>query len=469
MTLGQFLTVLRARFGAFFLVLAATVLAAAVLSMVLPKTYRATTSLLVDAKEEQSLSNVLRPLFPPQERLGYLQTQVGVITSHKVARMVVRELKLAEDPKLRAAFQENGGGKGSIEEWLVDGLLEDLKVETSQSSIIRVNMVSRDPQFAAAAANAFAKAYLDTVLELRVEPMRQAAAWFEDQLKALRANVEDAQRKLTNYYRERGIVSADERHDVGSTRLTELSTQLVRAEDLTFDWDTRERQARQSLAAGATPEGLPDVLNNAHVQKLRSDVLLGEAKLQELATQYDINHPAYQRQQNENRALREKLDAEMRKVLTGVENAKRQSRQRAAEIRAAMAQQRAQLLEDKVNRNELMLLTRTVETAQRAYDTAMDRFVTSQVDSRANQANVSVLSAAMVPLVPYRPKLWLNVLLAAAVGTLLGIGIVILGEMLDRRVRAGADLENVQGVPLLAVLDPRLPAVAEHPLLEARP
>jgi succinoglycan biosynthesis transport protein ExoP len=196
MNLETFIAAMRARIGAFLTVLFVTVLGAAVVSMVMPKSYRATASVIADVKDEQSFSNVLRPLGSPQERQGYLQTQVDVINSPKVAQAVVQDLKLAEDPKAREEFEKKGRG-GTIEEWLSESLLQSLKVETSQSSIVRISFVSRDSEFAARAANAFAKAYLGTLLELRVEPTRQAATWFNDQLKGLRTNLQHAQSRLT--------------------------------------------------------------------------------------------------------------------------------------------------------------------------------------------------------------------------------------------------------------------------------
>lgn len=437
----------------FALALVVTVVAATAISLVLPKTYRATTSLLADAKDEQSLSNVLRPLVLPQERLNYMQTQIDVITSPKVALKVVRDLKLAENPAIRAAFEKEAGGRGSIEVWLSENLRNWLKVETSQSSIIQVSYSSRDPEFSAAVANAFARAYLDTMLELRVEPTREAALWFDEQIKSLRANLEDAQAKLTDYHRRMGIVSADERFDVESIRLGELSTQLGRAQDQTFDWKTREQGARDALKQGAAPGQLPDIINNPFIQKLKSELLLGEAKLEELATQYGPNYPLYQRQRTENQALRQRLDAEMKKIVAALENSKRQSHQREEELRAAIAAQRARLLEDKVNRNELALLTRNVETAQRTYEAALQRSVVSQVDSRASQTNVTVLNPAVAPREPYRPRVALNIALSVVMGVMLGIGIVILSELLDRRVRLNRDLDLGLDAPLLVVLN----------------
>jgi chain length determinant protein EpsF len=454
--LNLFLSALRARLGMCALALAATVLAATVVSLLLPKSYKATASVLVDAnRDEQSLSNVL---IPQRERAGYMQTQMDIITSERVARKVVQDLKLADSPASREAFEKEAKGTGPIENWLAENLLRRLKVETSQSSVIQVSFSSADPRFSALVTNAFAKAYINTMLELRVEPMQQAAVWFDEQLKGLRTNLEDAQTKLTDYHRQQGIISADERLDVENARLGELSSQLVKTQEQAFDLEIRERQARDIRKRGASPDKLPDILSNAYVQKLNADLLQGEVKLQELATQYGANHPQYQRQASEIQGLRDKLDAEMRKVVAGLENSKRQSRQREAELQGAMAAQRARLLELKEHRNQLTVLTRDMESAQRTYESAMQRSVISQVEGRASQTNVALLTPAVAPREPTSPKIALNIALSVVVGTMLGIGLVILTELFDRRVRSPSDLDHGQNVPLLGVLNARLPA-----------
>ena len=446
-----FLSALRARFGVFAVAFTATVLVATLVSLLLPRTYRATTSLVVDTKEEQSLSSAL--LTPERERIAYIQTQVDIITSEKVARLVVRDLKLAENPTAREMFEKKEGGRGSIEDWLAAILLEWLKVETSQSSIIQVSFNYGDPKVAADVANAFAKAYIETVLELRVEPTRQAAVWFDEQVKTLRANLEATQARLSAYQKREGIVATDERLDVELARLTDLSTQLVKVQDQAFDLQSREQQTGGTPAQQVALERLPDVTSNPHVQKLTAELLNGEARLQELAAQYGVNYPLYQRQLAENRARRQKLDAEMRNVLAGIGNARHQSEQRAAELKKAIAAQRARLLELRDNRGELAVLTRDAETAQKAYESAMQRFVVSQVESRASQTHVSVLNPATAPRKPYRPKVALNIALSMVVGTMLGIGIVILLEMSDRRVRSRVDLDVAPAVPVLGVLN----------------
>jgi uncharacterized protein involved in exopolysaccharide biosynthesis len=232
----------------------------------------------------------------------------------------------------------------------------------------------------------------------------------------------------------------------------------VRTQDQTFDLETRARQARDLRRLGVSPDKLPDVLSNPLLQKLNAELVQGEAKLQELATQYGANHPQVQRQTSENQSRRAQVGVEMGKVVAGVENSMRQSRQREADLTGALAAQRARLLELKENRNELMVLTRNVETAQRTYEAAMQRSVVSQVEGRASQTNVALLNPAVAPRRPYTPNVALNIALSVLVGTMLGIGIVVLMEMFDRRVRSPGDLVHEQQAPLLAVLNARLPA-----------
>src|SRR5262249_56521071 len=84
LSLRQCLLALRARGKPFALVLVATVLATALVSLVIPKTYVANTAIVVDKRDEQFLtSDAARH---PREQAGYLQTQVDILTSQKVAR-----------------------------------------------------------------------------------------------------------------------------------------------------------------------------------------------------------------------------------------------------------------------------------------------------------------------------------------------------------------------------------------------
>src|SRR6185503_1248072 len=212
MDFQQYLLALQARRKVFLLVFAAIIVTAVTVALILPKRYDATATVLLDARDEQTASGSGR--VSPRERAGWVYTQVDMIQSGKVANRVVRDLKLAQQPGVREQFESETGGVGTIEDWLGTTLLEKLKVDTGASNVLLIKYSSGDAQKASTIANAFAKAYLDTALELRTEPSREAADWFQEQLKGLRTEVMQSQGRLTGFQKEKGILGVDERMDI---------------------------------------------------------------------------------------------------------------------------------------------------------------------------------------------------------------------------------------------------------------
>jgi uncharacterized protein involved in exopolysaccharide biosynthesis len=153
------------------------------------------------------------------------------------------------------------------------------------------------------------------------------------------------------------------------------------------------------------------------------------------------------------RALRAKLGAEVAKIGSGLDIAARQQSEREADLKNALAAQRAKVLSLKESRNEVNMLARDVDTAQRMYDSAMQRYVVNKVDSQARQTNIAVLTPAVAPSLPTHPKIALNIALALVVGMMLGLSVVYMMETIDARVRSRGDLEMQLNLPMLAVLD----------------
>jgi len=438
MNFHQFLLALRGRIWLFLAILGATVVAAIGVTMLLPKTYEATVSILVDNRDEQVINNQTQPA---RAQLGYMQTQVDILQSPRVARQVARDLKLDQSPQVRAAWQK-AGAHGTVEDYIAQGLLTKLKVDVSQSSVVSVTYSASDAKFAAMVANAFAKAYVDTTLNLRVEPTRDAAVWFEGQLKDLRKQFEDAQAKLAAFQREKGILATDEHLDVEMAKMNQLAAESLRATEATYG---------ASTGGDATPE----VIANPLVSTLKGQLLAAESKLHEMSTPLGPNHPDYIQQQAEVQALRERVSQETHRVIASVGGGYARNRARDAALKADLAAQRKRVEDMRDARNQSLVLQRDVDTAQKAYEAALARQYVNKVESGARQTNVTILDSAAEPTFPSRPKVPLNIALGFFVGTLLGLAAVFLLEILDSRVRSDPDLDAVMlgmDLPMLGTL-----------------
>jgi succinoglycan biosynthesis transport protein ExoP len=445
MSLGQFLSILRARWKVASLVLLVTVGTTLLISLLLPRQYTASASVVVDVMKPDPIAGAMYPgLLAP----AYMATQVDVIESPRVAQRVVRNLKLTEIPQVRQQWQQSTKGEGDIEQWLTGSFKTLMDVKPSrESNVITVTYRSPDPRFAAALANAFVQAYVDTTLEMRVDPARQYSSFFEVRAKEARETLEKAQARVSAFQREKGIIATDERLDVENARLNELSTQLVMAQSLTAESSSRQTQAR-----GSSAYDMQEVLSNGVVAGLKGDLSRAEARLKELSSRLGDNHPQVIEAKASTAELRSRLDAETRRITSGVGVTNSIYQQREGQIRAELEAQRAKVLRMRQVRDESAVLVRDVENAQRAYDAVQGRLNQTSLESQATQSNIYVLTQAQPPLTPSSPKVFLNTLMSFVIGSVLAVGAILLLELIDRRVRAIEDISAAVGLPVLGVL-----------------
>lgn len=433
----QVLAVLKSRRRALFAVWGGVVLLALVVSLVLPRQYLASAEVVVEPRGGDQLASQ-----PGSSGTtpGFLATQADIIASERVGARAVAALKLAADPRWAGRWQKASSGQGDANRWIAGRLKKNVKVSPShESNVLTLTVTADDPRFAADYANALARAYLETDLELRVEPARQSAVWFDEHTRQLRGELEGAQARLAEFQRANGLVG-DDKLDLESARLAELSTQLTAAQAQTSEASSRQRQGG----------GMNDVTASPLIQALKVDLARQEAKLIELAGYLGENHPQYQRVKGEVDSLRARLRAESGQVAAVVGTNSRINQAREGDIRARLDAQKQRVLELKRQRDEMGVLLREVDSAQKAYDLVLARLTQTSLESKSRQGNVALLSSAVAPTEAASPRPLLNLGLALVIGGLLGVAVAIVRELFDRRIRGADDLAEALGAPVLA-------------------
>lgn len=445
MTFSQFLLILRARWRLAFGIFAFIVTAAVVFSLVWPKKYTGEASVVVDVKPDP-ISVMLNPAATAP---SFMATQLDIMTSDRVALRVIRDLKLAENREIREQWLDDGEGKGTVEQYLITYFFQKyLDIRPSrESNVIVINFKSPDPTFAAAMANAFARAYIATTLELRTNPAQNFKAFFDTQTKDARDALERAQAKLSAYQQEKGIVATDERLDVENARLAELSSQYTQLQAISADSSSREKQAQ-----GAKADRLQEVLSNPVIAGLKVDLTRSEARLQELVQRLGDANPQVVETRANIAELRKRIDAETVRISSGVGVSNTINRAREGEIRAALDSQRNKILQMKVVRDEGMVLQREVENAQRVYDSLVARMSQTSLEAQNTQSYASILTEALPPAEHSSPRLLLNTFLSVFIGVFLGVGAALIREMIDRRIRSAEDLAATLGLPVIGMV-----------------
>lgn len=443
MTFSRCLSILKARWRLAAGIFAAVVAMVAVMTMLAHKQYIATASVVVDIGADP----VAATANPSQELPSYLATQLDVVSSDRVAQRVVELQKLEDDPSVRAKWQKATGGRGTLKQWLAEGLLKSLVVTPSrESNVINIAYRATDPAHAAASANAFAQAYIDTNIQLKVQPAQKYTEWFSDRVKALRADLEAKQKLLFDYQRENGIVPTDDRVNIENVRLSELSTQLSGTQGQSRDAQSRLREI------AANPDALPEVLQSPVVGNLKAQLSAEQIKSDDMLNRLGSNNPVFQRQAEVIAQLRERIVQETNRIVRSLAGVAQTNLRRESEARAALEAQKEQVINLKRGQNAEALFESDVVSAQKNLEAVTLRLAQTSLESQTQQSNIVLLSAATEPLHASSPNVRLNIAVAMFLGALLALGSAISIEMWDGRIRAGDELPQLLGVPLLGTL-----------------
>jgi chain length determinant protein EpsF len=435
----QIYLILRARWKSALLVFGCVVFLTAAVTLLMPRMYTATASVVVEVKADP-LANAA---YPQQLLASDVATQVDIIGSQPVAERVVKNLKLDQASDFKELWVSDGS-RGQLTQWLADYLLKQLLISPSKdSNVILLSMKWRDAKTAAALANAFAQAYIETNIGLKVDSAKQYTSLFDQQSRALRADLEAKQKRLAAYQNTSGIVATDDKLDVENARLAELSTQLVAIQTL-----RQESQSRQRQASGDT-EALPEVLQSPVIANLKAELAKAEARRHEIGQTLGRNYPDYKDIESEIAGLRERIAQESARIAASLGNTAQVDVRRENDVKAALEAQKQRILGLRQQRDQVVDLQNDVTTAQHNLDAVTARLAQSSLESQTRQTNIALLAPALEPLQPSSPRLLLNLLLACVVGAVVALGGALLSEMGDRRVRQSEELAPLLGIPLI--------------------
>jgi chain length determinant protein EpsF len=439
MTVGQIIRIIWARKWlalALFLIVA---IAGSVYTLMLPKVYVASASLVVDGRPDPLLGALSAP--------ANMATQLEILRSDKVATRVVKLLGVERSPSAVQQWRDATKAKIPLDRYFADLLGRGLSIEPGRGSdVINLNFTAEDPAFAASAANAFIQAAIQISVELQIDPARQSTPLIDAQVTAARTALEEAQTKLSQFQQSKGIVVSDERIDEEGAKLNALAAQLTDAQAERVETASRERNSGTETS--------PDVQQSGAVQTLKSQIAATELKLGEISGIVGVNHPQRVQLQQQLAAIKGQLAAEVRRVSGGAAAVSRASSQKVGELRAMFEEQKKYVLSLRSQKDQVSIFVRDVETKRRAYETISQRSTQVNLEAQNNKSALRILSVAVEPFEPSLKSTAKGIVMSLAGGLLLAMGVAMLLELVNRRVRGTEDLAILHGVPVIGVLRP---------------
>ncbi|MEZ5856450.1 MAG: GNVR domain-containing protein [Hyphomicrobiaceae bacterium] len=170
-----------------------------------PPTYRARVQLLLDPRTPEPLTSQMNEAGRTLDS-AYVQSQVAVLRSEKIAMAVIDKLKLLEDEEFLEEGERRAKGRSDFmtSRLAIYRLDKNLDVRRSGTSYaIDINYDSGDPEKAALIANTLARAFVDDQINARAESVREGSQWLEERIEALRRQMNNSALRVQNFRAKR--------------------------------------------------------------------------------------------------------------------------------------------------------------------------------------------------------------------------------------------------------------------------
>ena len=406
-----------------------------------------------------------------------------VLTSQRLLQQVVDRLRLDRDPEFNAALRPRSFlvawrasamaalARGPFSavfdapEDVVDtafeqererlGILESFREALEIDGVpftrsITISVTSTDPAKAALIANTLADLYIVDQLETKFDATRRASAWLNERIGELKHKVETAEAAVEAFKAEQAIGDG-QGSDLTAQQIAELNSELINARARAAEAKARFDQVQRRVQTGGYGAAA-DVVSSQLIVTLRTELAELVRRAAELSTRYGEKHPKMIDVRAQIADARVAIGREIRKTVEGLRNDVAVARAREAALEQSLTD-----LEDKsvaLSRSSVALrqLEREAEADRLIYENFLNRFRETTEQEDLQVADARLLSVATPPLTPSKPRTKKILLIAAALGLALGLGLVVLLEMLSNTFRAVAEVGERTGLPVLAAL-----------------
>ena len=420
-------------------VFAGTFIAVMSLMLVVPQSYSAIATMLVDFHSPDPLAAKELSDFGPG---SYLPTQIELMQSDAVLEGVIERLDLASKSEYTSGHK---GGDDSLHDWISIKLRKNLDIEPGRagSQLIYVTATASTANMAADIANAVSDSFLSQNFSDKMAPSSDRIRRYDEELASLKSKVEAAQVALTEFRKRSGAVNFDGKTDVEVELLSSLEHRLLEARNSLRSIDARsagKKDVTTAMLASPTVTGLREEGNKL------------AARMAQLKTEFGPNHPdviSLQAQIDSNKAAQ---TAAQNTFSSATSTDSTVISKEVQSLESAVAAQRAKVSRLNQYRDQAGKYQVELESAQTVYKRALDGYDQHQFAATGQSSRIRVASKARPPVKATEPSLKKFLIRGFGGGLFLALALPFVLELPRRRIRCEDDLERGMKIPVLIQL-----------------
>ena len=384
----------------------------------------------------------------------YFETQYKILTSMRVSLAVVQALGLTQDRDYVRRIATHGGVIS--DEQVAEHLIENLTVAPVKESRLAVlRYEDSDPVRAQRILAKLVDVYTDQNLENVLASTNSAVEWLRGQLDHLRQDLEASEMRLHEFKLENRILSVaiDDQSNMLRAEMKQLNEALTSVR--TKRSEVAARLNELSKVSALDPAMLPssELLASPVLQSIRKDYAEAIRKRTTLLAEgKGPNHPETAAATAAIAACRTNLLAEVRNIQGAVTHDVSALQSQEGTLSDLFERANEKALDLNLSEIEYTRLLRAKENNEKVYSMVLERTKEGDLTRMLRVNNVHVIDRPILPRVPIRPLVPLNIAFGAFAGLVLGIMAAMGRGLLDRTVKTPIDVETELGMTFLGLL-----------------
>lgn len=465
-----------------------SVIVAATLCFVLPKSYRSSTLILVEDQQVPEDYVKATVIGSVEERLTMIQQQV---MSRTLLTNIIDEFKLYRDEIKQEGLEST-----------IEGLRKNIKVETVGTAgtsgmrgveAFTISFGHENPRMAMNVTGRLASLFIQENLKVREQLAEGTSEFLEQELQLSKSRLEEKEQAIRNF-KSKNLGGLPQQMEANLRALDRLQDDLISVTEMYNAVSARfgmvEKAIREYEATGKADENI--VGGEGGIDHLHARLKELERNLSILASEYKDTYPdvvqtkqeieklkiqlatKYREMDREAQSLqrretesRPETDAETRRIFdpylrelikqrneVKLETAGLEERRRR--LTSQMKEYESRVEKTPALEQELMLLVRDYDNMQVNYQKLLEKKLNARVaenlEKRQKGEQFRIIDPANLPEKPEKPDRLRIMLMGIAVGCALGFGSAISLEQLQPVFRRTEEIEMLLGLPILATI-----------------
>jgi polysaccharide biosynthesis transport protein len=374
----------------------------------------------------------------------YFKTEETKLSSRRFKTLFAEELKRT-NPGYASRSTD------SIVSEFDAGVLETKPVE--ETNLLTVSYTTDSSEKAASWLNTYVDLFVEENRRQQEESVKQSRDYFGAQLEEIKKMLESQQGQISQYAGKMGMSATSSNGSGDGEFLYAYKNTMDQARQSRTQEEQKLKRLEPFLQPNADLSGLPSLDFASNLDSMREELAKAKAAVERMYLEgKGEGHPSVVSKKAEVLRIEEQLRGQLEKIAEDLRTKLKIAQRDEKDAAKVYDQKRSERAKDSLQQRELSRMDKTQELWTTIFASVEEKLRSLKVMEGFVSNNISVVERAISNQSPESKRGLKFVILAGIAGMILGMGIVVAGELMNPKIKSVEEIQTTLDVPALGFL-----------------